>query len=148
MTWIRLTLITALWLSVAGVASAHSRPNPVHYRTLRIDNVELFFREAGPATAPVVVLLHGFPTSSHMFRNLIPALSDRYHVIAPDYPAFGESAVPDRTSFEYSFARFAALVDGLLEKLGATQYALYVQDYGAPVGFRLALRHPERVSAL
>ena len=148
MTWIRLSLIVALCLSAAGVASAHSRPYAVHYRTARIDGVELFFREAGPATAPVVLLLHGFPTSSHMFRNLIPALSDRYHVIAPDYPAFGQSAVPDRASFEYSFARYAALIDGLLEKIGAKQYALYVQDYGAPVGFRLALRHPERVSAL
>jgi pimeloyl-ACP methyl ester carboxylesterase len=110
--------------------------------------VELFYREAGPARAPVVVLLHGFPTSSHMFRDLIPALSDRYRVIAPDYPAFGQSAVPDRRSFEYSFAHYAALIDGLLAQLGASRYALYVQDYGAPVGYRLALRHPERVSAL
>jgi pimeloyl-ACP methyl ester carboxylesterase len=120
----------------------------VHYRTAQVDGVALFYREAGPADAPVVVLLHGFPTSSHMFRNLIPALSDRYRVIAPDYPAFGQSAAPDRRSFEYSFARYAVLIDGLLAQLGAERYALYVQDYGAPVGLRLALRHPERVSAL
>jgi pimeloyl-ACP methyl ester carboxylesterase len=110
--------------------------------------VEIFFREAGPAQAPVIVLLHGFPTSSHMFRNLIPALSDRYRVIAPDYPAFGQSGVPDRKAFQYSFARFADLMDGLLRQIGVAHYALYVQDYGAPVGFRLALKHPQRVTAL
>jgi pimeloyl-ACP methyl ester carboxylesterase len=94
------------------------------------------------------VLFHGFPTSSHMYRNLIPALADRYHVIAPDYPGFGQSEVPDRKAFQYTFARFADLMDGLLTQLGAQRYALYVQDYGAPVGYRVAIRHPERVSAL
>jgi len=93
-------------------------------------------------------LLHGFPTSSSMYRRLIPALADRYHVIAPDYPGFGQSGVPDRATFAYSFAHYAELVDHLLSRLGATRYALYVQDYGAPVGYRLALRHPERISAL
>jgi pimeloyl-ACP methyl ester carboxylesterase len=124
-------------------------PAPVtHHRTAKVDGLEIFYREAGPVGAPVVVLLHGFPTSSRMFRNLIPALADRYHVIAPDYPGFGQSATPDRAQFAYRFARFAELVDGLLTQLGARRYALYVQDYGAPVGYRLALRHPERVSAL
>jgi pimeloyl-ACP methyl ester carboxylesterase len=118
------------------------------HHTVRVQGVDLFYREAGPAKAPVIVLLHGFPTSSHMFRNLIPALADRYRVIAPDYPAFGQSGVPDRKAFEYSFARFADLVDGLLGTLGVKRYALYVQDYGAPVGYRLAIKHPERVSAL
>lgn len=117
------------------------------HRTAKVDGIDIFYREAGPANAPVVVLLHGFPTSSRMFRNLIPALSDRYRVIAPDYPGFGQSAVPDRKTFSYGFAKFAELVDGLLTQLGAKQYALYVMDYGAPVGFRLALRHPERVTA-
>src|SRR5688572_13730524 len=139
-------------VAVAGALpqAASARPDSAvtRHRTVSIDGVPIFYREAGPAHAPVVVLLHGFPTSSHMFRNLIPALSDRYRVIAPDYPAFGQSAVPDRRSFEYSFARYAALLDGLLAELGAKRYALYVQDYGAPVGYRLALRHPERVSAL
>jgi pimeloyl-ACP methyl ester carboxylesterase len=120
----------------------------VHYRSAEIDGVRIFYREAGPATAPALVLLHGFPSSSHMYRNLIPALSDRYRVIAPDYPGFGQSAVPDRRQFQYTFARFAELMDGLLAHLGVRRYALYVQDYGAPVGYRLALRHPERVTAL
>jgi pimeloyl-ACP methyl ester carboxylesterase len=120
----------------------------IHYRTAKIDGVDIFYREAGPADAPVVLLLHGFPTSSHMFRNLIPSLADRYHVIAPDYPGFGQSGVPDRKTFKYEFAHYAELIDSLISQLGAKRYALYVQDYGAPVGYRLALRHPERVSAL
>lgn len=119
----------------------------VRYHTVEVDGVELFYRAAGSADAPVVVLLHGFPTSSNMFRNLIPVLAQRYRVIAPDYPGFGFSAMPERGQFNYSFARFAELVDALLSKLGATRYAMYVMDYGAPVGYRLALKHPERVTA-
>ena len=119
-----------------------------HHRSTRVDGVDIFYREAGPADAPVVVLLHGFPTSSRMYRNLIPALSDRYRVIAPDYPGFGQSGIPDRKEFKYTFARFADLMDGLLTQLGATRYALYVQDYGAPVGYRLALKRPGRITAL
>jgi pimeloyl-ACP methyl ester carboxylesterase len=119
-----------------------------HHRTVSIDGVNVFYREAGPADAPAVVLLHGFPSSSNMFRNLIPALADRYHVIAPDYPGFGHSDVPDRGQFRYSFARFADITDTLLTRLGVSRYALYVMDYGAPVGYRLALEHPERVTAL
>jgi pimeloyl-ACP methyl ester carboxylesterase len=122
--------------------------NVTHHRTLQIDGVDIFYREAGPADAPVVLLLHGFPTSSHMFRNLIPALSDRYRVIAPDYPGYGQSAMPDRAKFAYTFDRFGDLVDGLLEKLRVTAYAMYVMDYGAPVGWRLALKHPDRVTGL
>src|SRR5204862_4997563 len=119
----------------------------VHCRTAKVDGVDVFYREAGPKNAPVVLLLHGFPTSSHMFRNLIPALADRYHVIAPDYPGFGESAAPDHSQFKYSFGHYADLVDGLLEQLSVNRFALYLMDYGAPVGYRLALKHPERVSA-
>lgn len=133
---------------IGPLAHAAPDPNVVHYRTVKIDNVDIFYREAGPADGPVVLLLHGFPTSSHMFRNLIPALADRYHVIAPDYPGFGQSGLPDRKEFKYSFAHFAELIDGLTSRLGAKSYALYVQDYGAPVGYRLALRHPERITAL
>lgn len=130
------------------VPAAHLETESVHYRTAKVEGTDIFFREAGPAVGPVVVLLHGFPTSSYMFRNLIPVLADRYHVIAPDYPGFGQSAVPDRKTFEYGFAHFAQLIDELLDQRGVTRYALYVQDYGAPVGYRLALRHPERVTAL
>ncbi|MGQ0671699.1 MAG: alpha/beta fold hydrolase [Hyphomicrobium sp.] len=148
-------------ITVAALASgAAASPNAVevtgaapqvhvtHYRRTIVDGVGVFYREAGPPDAPVVVLLHGFPTSSRMFRNLIPALSDRYRVIAPDYPGFGHSDVPDRKSFGYSFAKFADIMDGLLGQIGVKRYALYVMDYGAPVGFRLALKHPDRVSAL
>ncbi len=119
-----------------------------HYRTTMVGGVSIFYREAGPADGPAVLLLHGFPTSSHMFRNLIPTLADRYHVIAPDYPGFGQSGMPDHTQFAYTFAHYADLVDGLLTQVGVKRYAMYVMDYGAPVGFRLALKHPDRVSAL
>ncbi len=137
-------------LGLSADAAALSPPDATrtHYHTAVVDGVELFYREAGPADAPVVVLLHGFPSSSHMYRELIPRLADRYHVIAPDYPGFGQSGVPDRAAFTYGFARYADLMDRLLTRLGATRYALYVQDYGAPVGLRLALAHPERVTAL
>jgi pimeloyl-ACP methyl ester carboxylesterase len=118
------------------------------YRTATVDGIDIFYREAGAVDAPAILLLHGFPTSSHMFRNLIPALAPRYRVIAPDYPAFGHSATPDRATFKYTFARFAELMSGLLNQLHVERYALYVQDYGAPVGFRLALEHPERITAL
>ena len=143
-----LGLITGQTPASADVASTRPDTAVTRHRIAKIDGIDIFYREAGPADAPVVVLLHGFPTSSHMFRNLIPALSDRYHVIAPDYPAFGHSAMPARKDFPYTFAKFAELTDGLLNQLGATRYALYVMDYGAPVGYRLALKHPERVSAL
>lgn len=127
---------------------AEPRSAVTHHRTATVDGVNIFYREAGPADAPAVVLLHGFPTSSHMFRNLIPVLADRYRVIAPDYPGFGQSAMPDRSSFRYTFDRFAELVDGLLGQLGVGRYAIYVMDYGAPVGWRLALAHPERIGAI
>jgi pimeloyl-ACP methyl ester carboxylesterase len=129
-------------------SSARTDGVHTHHRTAEIDGVDVFYREAGRRDAPAVVLLHGFPTSSHMFRDLIPSLADRYHVIAPDYPGFGQSGTPDRRSFSYSFARLSEIVDALLIKLGVDRYALYVQDYGAPVGYRLALRHPTRVTAL
>ena len=143
--WLASLLAAALLLSFRPALASDST---VHHRRMNIDGVELFYREAGPASGPVVVLLHGFPSSSHMFRNLIPVLADRYRVIAPDYPGFGESAMPDRTQFRYSFARFAELTDALLVRLEAKRYALYVMDYGAPVGYRLALLHPERVTGL
>lgn len=118
------------------------------YRRLGVDGIEIFYREAGATTAPVVVLLHGFPSSSHMFRELIPILAQSYRVIAPDYPGFGHSEAPPAPEFDYSFARFAELMDLMLARLEIERYSLYVMDYGAPVGYRLALRHPERVTAL
>jgi pimeloyl-ACP methyl ester carboxylesterase len=120
----------------------------IRYKTDAIDGVDVFYREAGPPDAPALLLLHGYPTSSHMFRNLIPALADRYRVVAPDYPGFGNSAMPPRDRFDYGFESYASLVGKLTEKLGLERYALYVMDYGAPVGFRLAAAHPERVTAI
>ena len=120
----------------------------VRYRTATVGGVEVFYREAGRADSPAILLLHGFPTSSHMYRNLIPALADRYRVIAPDYPGFGYSAMPDRAGFAYTFDRFAAVIDELTLQLGLERYALYVMDYGAPVGFRLAAANPDKISAL
>lgn len=132
-----------------SVASQRKPESAVtHHRTMKIDGIDIFYREAGPADAPVIVLLHGFPTSSRMYRNLILALSDRYRVIAPDYPGFGQSGVPSRETFKYGFAGFTDVVEGLLNRLGVQRYALYVMDYGAPVGYRLALRQPDRVTAL
>jgi pimeloyl-ACP methyl ester carboxylesterase len=132
----------------APAKAAASAVPVIHYHTVKIENVNVFYAEAGPKSAPTVLLLQGFPTSSHMFRNLIPLLADRYHVIAPDYPGFGESDAPDHTKFEYSFGHYATMMDGLVGQLGVKRYALYLFDYGAPVGYRLALKHPERVSAL
>ncbi len=118
------------------------------HKTVEIDGIDIFYREAGPKDAPVVVLLHGFPTSSHMFRNLIPALADRFHVVAPDYPGFGHSAMPSLDEFDYSFDRLAEVVDRFLEQLGIGKYSLYLMDYGAPMGYRIAAKHPERVESL
>ncbi|MEV6283837.1 alpha/beta hydrolase [Kribbella sp. NPDC051770] len=120
----------------------------VHHRYATVDGQELFYREAGPADAPVVVLLHGFPTSSFMFRHLVPLLAGRYHVIAPDHLGFGLSDAPAADEFGYTFDALANLTASLLEQLGVTRYAMYVQDYGAPVGWRLALARPEAVTAI
>jgi pimeloyl-ACP methyl ester carboxylesterase len=120
----------------------------VRYKTIRIGGLDVFYREAGSSEAPVVLLLHGFPTSSHMFRNLIPALADSFHVVALDYPGFGNSSMPPRNDFEYTFDNLARLVEKFTEQLALSRYTLYLQDYGAPIGFRLAAKHPQRVQAL
>jgi len=112
------------------------------YRTASVDGLKVFYREAGDPQAPVVLLLHGFPTSSHMYRELIPALADCYHVVAPDLPGFGFTEAPDRKTFKYTFDHLAEVMERFTEVVGLGRYALYVFDYGAPVGFRLALRHP------
>lgn len=118
------------------------------YRTQSVGELEIFYREAGPADAPVVLLLHGYPSSSHMYRDLIWRLADRYRVIAPDLPGFGSTKAPPRGEYDYSFANLAVAMEGFTEALGLDRYALYVFDYGAPTGFRLAVKHPERVTAI
>lgn len=120
----------------------------VRYGSQTVGDVEVFYREAGPADAPVILLLHGFPTSSHMFRDLIPLLSHRYRVIAPDLPGFGNTKTPSRGSFNYTFDNLARVVDEFTVALGLQKYALYVFDYGAPTGYRLAVAHPERITAI
>ena len=120
----------------------------IRYKQATVDGNKIFYREAGTATAPNLLLLHGFPTSSHMFRNLIPALADRYHVVAPDLPGFGFSDAPDRKSFRYTFENLAKAIDSFTQSIGLQRYAIYVFDYGAPVGLRLALAHPERITAI
>jgi pimeloyl-ACP methyl ester carboxylesterase len=118
------------------------------YRTITVESLDIFYREAGPADAPSIVLLHGFPSSSHMFRDLIPLLADRFHLVAPDYPGFGYSAAPAPDQFAYTFDRLAGVIECFLAAQGLTRYSLYLQDYGGPVGLRLATRHPEGVEAL
>jgi pimeloyl-ACP methyl ester carboxylesterase len=118
------------------------------HKTIEVDGLDIFYREAGPPGAPVILMLHGFPTSSHMFRNLIPSLSDEFRIVAPDYPGFGNSSMPMVDEFDYTFDRIAEVIDSFIEKLGLTKYSLYMMDYGAPVGFRIAVKHPERVESL
>ena len=151
----RVVYIIAVSLFVATVApnsasasdAVSEHPNTVYFRTVDIDGVEVAYREAGTRENPTVLLLHGFPTSSQMFRNLIPALAKRYHVLAPDYPGYGASEMPSRTEFEYSFANFADVVEGFVSEMGVESYALYLMDYGAPIGYRLFAKNPEKVSA-
>ena len=117
----------------------------IHYRMVDVAGVEIFYREAGDSKSPTILLLHGFPTSSHMFRDLIPLLADRYHLIAPDYPGFGYSARPKRSEFNYTFDHLADVVESFVDALGLKRYSLYMQDFGGPVGFRLATRRPDQV---
>lgn len=118
------------------------------YHTLNIDGLDIFYREAGSPNAPTILLLHGFPTSSHMFRNLIPALADRFHLVAPDYPGFGNSSMPTVDEFEYTFDRLAEVIEKFIDAIGLQNYSLYLMDYGAPVGYRIATKYPEKVEAL
>jgi pimeloyl-ACP methyl ester carboxylesterase len=136
------------FLSAQMKDSTMAEPLRVTYHTTQVDDLKIFYREAGPKDAPTIVLLHGFPSSSHMFRELIPRLSDKYHVLAPDYPGFGYSDAPSPEQYAYTFDHLADTVDHFLDQKGITKYSIYIQDYGSPVGFRLATRHPERVQAI
>ncbi|HEX2978076.1 MAG TPA: alpha/beta hydrolase [Candidatus Babeliales bacterium] len=139
-----LCVLSSLAIKAVGDMN-HER---VTYHTKKIDGLDIFYREAGNREKPTIVLLHGFPTSSHMFRNLIPLLSKNFHLIAPDYPGYGNSSMPLVTNFNYTFDNIANIVNTLLESLNIKKYILYVMDYGAPVGYRIAVNHPERVQGL
>ena len=122
--------------------------NKIFHRTVEVDGLDIFYREAGPKDANTILLLHGFPTSSHMFRNLMQVLSDRFHLVAPDYPGFGNSSMPSIEEYDYTFDSIADVTDSFTEKLGLNKYSLYMMDYGAPVGYRIAVKHSERVESL
>jgi pimeloyl-ACP methyl ester carboxylesterase len=120
----------------------------IAYRTANVDGLKVFYREAGPMNAPTLLLLHGFPTSSHMFRDLIPLLADRFHTIAPDMPGFGHSDMPARDTFTYTFAKLAEVIGRFTEVVDLKRFAIYIFDYGAPVGLRIAIKHPEQITAI
>ena len=151
------TSIAIISMSAISVSSLSAKPqttpnsiesNVTQFKTIQIDGQNIFYREAGSRKNPSIVLLHGFPTSSHMYRNLIPKLSNDYHVIAPDYPGFGNSSMPSLNDFEYSFDNLAKITDKFLTKVDVKKYSLYLMDYGAPIGFRIAAAHPERIEGL
>jgi pimeloyl-ACP methyl ester carboxylesterase len=148
----RLAIFALLVLASATVATAQSKgtlmQQPTMYRTVQVDGLNIFYREAGPKEAPTILLLHGLPSSSRMFMPLFDRLSDRYHLIAPDYPGFGHSDWPDAKSFDYTFDHIAKVMTDFTDALHLTQYTLYMQDYGGPVGFRMILAHPDRAQAL
>jgi pimeloyl-ACP methyl ester carboxylesterase len=131
-----------------ALPAAQAHPPGVHYRSMDIQGISLFYREAGSPEAPTVLLLHGFGASSHMFRHLIPALAERYHVLAPDLPGFGETSVAPGTGFDYTFSNLASVIDAFTVDKGLDRYALYVFDYGAPVGWRLAVNNPQKITAI
>ncbi|WP_413989134.1 alpha/beta fold hydrolase [Labrys okinawensis] len=122
--------------------------SPVTFRTVDVDGIKIFYREAGSGAAPKLLLLHGFPSASHMFRDLIPHLADEFHLIAPDLPGFGRSDMPSRKVFNYTFDNIANVIDRFTEVVGFVKYAIYVFDYGAPTGFRLAMKHPDRITTI
>jgi pimeloyl-ACP methyl ester carboxylesterase len=141
-------LFIYLFFGMGRLVTAAEPTHPVRYQTVEVEGVEIFYREAGDRANPTIVLLHGFPTSSHMFRNLIPALADRYHLVAPDYPGYGFSEMPAVDEFDYSFDNIAGLMEEFLEEIEVERYSLYLMDYGAPIGFRIAAADPEKVETL
>ena len=142
------SLFAAASLATALVANAADNTAQVHHRTMEVQGVNIFYREAGPAKAPVVLLLHGFGASSYMFRDLIPQLATKYHVIAPDLPGFGQTSVMPGKQFAYTFDNLTSVIDAFTVAKGAERYAMYVFDYGAPVGWRLAVKNPQKVTAI
>jgi pimeloyl-ACP methyl ester carboxylesterase len=144
--------VSVLLASLQSPAKAQGKERPMEhpafYRTIQVDGLSIFYREAGPKDAPTLLLLHGLPSSSRMFEPLFARLSDRYHLIAPDYPGFGHSDWPDAKTFAYTFDHIATIMQHFTETIGLSTYTLYMQDYGGPVGFRMVLAHPERVQAL
>jgi pimeloyl-ACP methyl ester carboxylesterase len=123
--------------------SVTGEKNRILYKTTKVDNLDIFYREAGSREAPTIVLLHGFPTSSHMFRNLIMRLSDKFHLVAPDYPGFGNSSAPPVDAFDYSFDHIAEIIEKFIQDLQLKRFSIYLQVYGAPIGFRIATKHPD-----
>jgi pimeloyl-ACP methyl ester carboxylesterase len=148
-TWAALFLIGFVAGHLQGQGRMKiSMSDPVFYRTVKVDGLSIFCREAGPKDAPTILLLHGLPSSSRMFEPLFTRLSDRYHLVAPDYPGFGHSDWPDPKQFPYTFDNLAKVINGFTEATGLSRYTLYMQDYGVPVGFRMALAHPNCIEAL
>ena len=158
-TWIRCVQTTRMLLAVCFMLASFqllaqapgkevAMQQPIFYRTVQVDGLSIFYREAGPKDAPTILLLHGLPSSSRMFQPLLTRLADNYHLVAPDYPGFGHSDWPDAKQFAYTFDHIAAVMEDFTEALGLSRYSMYMQDYGGPVGFRMALAHPERVQSL
>jgi pimeloyl-ACP methyl ester carboxylesterase len=143
-----LALMLATALGINSQTKDKAMEQQVFYRTVKVDGLSIFYREAGPKDAPVILLLHGLPSSSRMFQPLLTRLSDRYHLVVPDYPGFGHSDWPDAKEFPYTFDHIATVMEDFVQTLGLSHYTLYMQDYGGPVGFRMALAHPEAVQAL
>jgi len=148
-TLLKVILVSVIFnLGLSQTLYASEPANAVKYKTVKIDGLDIFYREAGNPNHPTILLLHGFPTSSHMFRDLITELSDQYHLIAPDYPGYGYSSMPAVDKFDYSFDNLANVVDKFIDTVGLKKYSLYLMDYGAPIGFRIAAKYPERIESL
>jgi len=154
-SFIRTCLVIAAFMVLsnapgfAAKTEVGARPSAgVKFKTVKIDGLDIFYREAGDPAKPAILLLHGFPASSHMFRNLIPKLSDKIYIVAPDYPGFGYSSAPTTTDFDYTFDNLAAVVEKFSEAIGLKRYAVYIQDYGSPVGLRIAAKYPDRITGL